>query len=301
MAFNRIVSGFLMLVLLLWLASSSDSKELSSASTDHKINVRFNNGDVTLSGTLYLPTGAGPHPAIVKVHGSGQETREGRKSWAEYFAARGIAVLTYDKRGVGDSEGTYTWIGPQNSEAVFDDLADDALAGVSFLKNRRDINSDRIGLVGASQAGWIIPLAASKSKDVAFIVLLVGPTVSVGEEMYYSEWTGDDRGSASQITIEEASEKTREYAGEHGFDPLPSLETLSIPGLWILGAQDRSIPVPLCVEILENLIDEHSKDFRIINYPGGNHNLRDVNTRERLPALQDAFQWISKRVDIKSR
>ena len=192
MTFTRICSSFLTPVLFLGLVSSCDSKELSSASSDSTTNVTFNNASVTLSGSLYLPAGAGPHPAIVTVHGSGRQTRGSHKSIADYFVMRGIAVLSYDKRGVGHSEGTYTGIGPQNSETAFGDLSGDALAGVAFLTDHQSINAEQIGLLGVSQAGWIIPLAAAKSRDVAFIVLFSGPTVTVGEEIYYSDLTGDD-------------------------------------------------------------------------------------------------------------
>ena len=106
-----------------------------------------------------------------------------------------MAVLVYDKRGVGDSSGTNPQelvatfklrdVGDPNaprvpvniaaSRQMIDILAGDALAGVESLKTRNDIDSSRIGFVGMSQAGWIMPLAASRSDDVAFIVNISGP------------------------------------------------------------------------------------------------------------------------------
>src|SRR5687768_1020528 len=100
---------------------------------------------------------------------------------AEFFAVHGVASVIYDKRGLGSSTGD--WL-----RASFEDLAADALALVHFLKNTPGIDPRRIGLFGASQSGWIVALAASQSKDVAFIISQSGPGVTPEEqELYRSE------------------------------------------------------------------------------------------------------------------
>jgi uncharacterized protein len=139
--------------------------------------VRFTNGAVTLAGTLVKPRDPGPHPAIVIVHGSGDQGRaSGRyRFWGEFFARRGLATLIYDKRGVGASGGDYT-------RATFDDLAGDVRAAIGTLKARADVVADSIGLFGISQGGWIAPLAASRAPDVRFLILDVGPAVSVAHQ-----------------------------------------------------------------------------------------------------------------------
>src|SRR5207237_4135224 len=104
--------------------------------------VEYANGAVRLAGTLLTPFGKGPFPAVVMVHGSNAQPREPYLFLgADYFARHGIAALIYDKRGVGESTGK--WEG-----ASFDDLAGDALAGVSFLASRREIARRQIGLYG---------------------------------------------------------------------------------------------------------------------------------------------------------
>lgn len=137
--------------------------------------VQFHNGNITLSGTLRVPSMKGPYPAVVLTHGSGGLTRNGPGAnylfLADYFARHGIAALTYDKRGVGASTGNW-------EEASFDDLAGDALAGVEFLKNRTDVNRRQIGLWGLSQGAWLVELAASISKDIAFIIPVSGGGVN---------------------------------------------------------------------------------------------------------------------------
>ena len=125
--------------------------------------VTFRNGAVSLAGTLTLPSGIKPHPAVVFIHGSGPDSRENYSFYAELFARHGIATLIYDKRGVGASTGDWRRV-------HFRDLAEDALAGVRLLRSHKDIDASRIGLWGGSNGGWVAPLAASLSNDVAFVI-----------------------------------------------------------------------------------------------------------------------------------
>src|SRR6188508_2882050 len=100
---------------------------------------------VTLAATLQLPaTGRAPFPAIVLAHGSGRTTRDQMRWMAEPLLSMGLAVLTYDKRGVGGSTGTYVNVGTARSIEVFGDLSDDALACVAALKARKDIDTRRV-------------------------------------------------------------------------------------------------------------------------------------------------------------
>lgn len=252
--------------------------------------VTFASGDITLSGSLILPVSEAPVPGVVMVHGSGRATGDQYRPLADRVAAYGIAVLVYDKRGVGDSEGTFPDVGISSSERNLGVLADDALAGVAYLESRAEVNHEAIGLIGPSQAGWIIPLAASQSEDVAFMVNIVGPTVTVGEEMYYSDLTGEKTGGTT-LTNEEIAQKLDEYPGPYGFDPLPVLQTVTIPGLWVLGGKDRSIPTAETVAILEDLV-EQGKDFTIQLYPEGDHGLMNQETKQFIDFLPDAIIWI---------
>ena len=120
-----------------------------------------------------------------------------------------------------------------------------------------------------------------------------GPVCTVGQEIYYSQTTGDDPGGkVDSSSLEAVSNMARDYAGPHGFDPLPSLEAIDIPGLWMFGGQDRSIPVALSIENLNTLVAQQGKDFSYIIYPNANHRLRDTNTSQFFPAMSDAVDWI---------
>lgn len=141
--------------------------------------VSFKNGDVNLSGTLILPVGKGKFPAVVVTHGGSPQNERGfYKSWALHFARKGIAALIYDKRGAGRSGG-------ETRSASMEDLAGDAVAGVNFLKTRAEIDAQKIGVIGHSQGGWIAPLAATKSKDILFVIASAASGVSPDKQSIY--------------------------------------------------------------------------------------------------------------------
>jgi pimeloyl-ACP methyl ester carboxylesterase len=144
--------------------------------------IRLANGGVTLAGSLIVPRGRGPHPALVLLHGSGPQTRDSYlRFFADFFARRGIAALLYDKRGTGASGGP-AWAGDD-----FEALAADALAAVRWLRGRREIDPGRIGLWGVSQGGWIGALAASRSREIAFVINISGLGVTIGEQERYDD------------------------------------------------------------------------------------------------------------------
>jgi dienelactone hydrolase len=143
--------------------------------------VTFRNGDVSLAGTLYLPPGPGPFPAIVAFHAANGGNRDyhAYRHLATALPKAGFAVLLFDRRGSGGSGGDF-------NTATFDDLAADGIAGVSYLKSRPEIDTARIGVWGISQGGWLAPLAATMSRDIAFVVAVSVPGVSPARQMDYA-------------------------------------------------------------------------------------------------------------------
>lgn len=132
---------------------------------------------VTLAGTLTIPEGKGPFPAVILISGSGPQDRNeemlGHKPFlviADHFTRKGIAVLRFDDRGVGKSTGDF-------KTATSMDFATDVQAGIDFLKSRSEIAGDHIGLVGHSEGGLIAPIVAADNPDVDFIVMMAGPGV----------------------------------------------------------------------------------------------------------------------------
>lgn len=152
--------------------------------------VRFPNreAEIELAGTLTVPEGDGPFPAAVLISGSGPQDRDeallGHKPFlvlSDYLTRQRIAVLRFDDRGVGESGGRF-------ADATTEDFASDALAAAEYLRGRSEVDPARVGLIGHSEGGLVAPLTATRSADVAFIVLMAGPGLS-GEEILYLQGT----------------------------------------------------------------------------------------------------------------
>lgn len=159
---------------LTWSRDAVPVREARRVDVERREDVHFSNGEVHLAGTLISPVTPGPHPAVILVHASGAEDREYLLPFARFLVRRGVAVLGFDKGGVGGSTGDW-------NTATFDDLAGDVVAAFEFLGRRRDIKRDQVGLLGWSQAGWVMPLAAQRAKDLAFLISVSGAGVSGAE------------------------------------------------------------------------------------------------------------------------
>lgn len=176
----------------------SPNAETATRIAIRREDIHFKNGDVTLAGTLLLPAAKGRRcPAVIFTHGSGPALREWFWGLGYFFAARGIAVLAFDKRGVGGSSGN--WRG-----ASFDDLAGDAMVAARYLQSRNDIDNKKIGFWGLSQGGWIAPLAAARFKDSAFAIALSGGGVSPAEQELLDTEYELQKAGLSQAEIKEA-------------------------------------------------------------------------------------------------
>ena len=195
-------------------------------------------------------------------------------------------MLTYDKRGVGESSGRFEEVRTASSEEDLRTLATDARACLDFLVRHPRVDPRRVGFFGASQAGWIIPLASDGRADVAFNIILAGAATSYGLEMYYSPLTGDGVRPSQGLSVEEIERRLQTYSGPTGFDPLPVLARMKVP-------RDLSIPAERSVETLEKLRRQDVPiTFKV--YPNGNHSLEDVSTGARLPYWEDVVQWLAK-------
>ena len=145
--------------------------------TSTEVSFQNEKAKISLAGTLTLPQGKGPFPAVVLVHGSGPNDRDetifDHKIFlvlADHLSKQGIAVLRYDKRGIAASKGDY-------KSATSFDFADDAQAAVNYLRTRPEIKQDKVGMIGHSEGGMVAPIVAAKDPKLAFIVLMAGSGV----------------------------------------------------------------------------------------------------------------------------
>lgn len=194
---TRMIKQLFTVLSLLATASNELPKEVSALSRPQEPKgaisyveeeVTYSNltANVTLAGTLTLPRLGIPSPAVLLIAGSGpidrNETVFGHKPFlvlADHLTKQGFAVLRVDKRGVGQSTGNY-------DISTTEDFAADVLAGIEYLKTRKEVDTERIGLIGHSEGGLIAPMIAVKSNDVSFIVLMAGSGVT-GEATLYAQ------------------------------------------------------------------------------------------------------------------
>ena len=276
---------WVVLSLLLFAVTKLQAQSAESITTE---NITFASGGINLAGTIYKPKNA--FAAVVVVHGSGQEPR--MHAFATLLAKSGITVLTYDKRGVGASGGVYA--GPEVGTNNIDSenltlLADDASVAVQTLhKNDKNVP---IGLVGFSQAGWIIPLAANKNPDVDFMLLFSCPLITTLEQLRFQFYTNGRADFWENHSEADAREHLQNDPDRYKFaatDPKIALSNLSIPGLWIFGGKDIQIPVSLCIEQL-NMLKDKGKPFEYTLFSALGHNTASAN--DTMP-IDISIHWI---------
>ncbi|WP_131537302.1 alpha/beta hydrolase family protein [Pedobacter nototheniae] len=278
-----------LLLLLCFLSFTALSQTVADSSFIEE-NIKFKSGADSLAGTIYIPRK--PYAAIVLIHGSGQEKR--MVKMAMLLAKNGIAVLTYDKRGVGQSGGVYVGpeVGTNNIDSTnLDLLAVDASAAANALLLNLPRNHGPLGLMGFSQAGWVIPLAAEKNNNVNFMVLFSGPVINTLEQLRFQFFTQGNTKFWDTHTESEAREHIRNDADRYQFtatDPQKSLAKLSIKGLWLFGEKDIQVPVNVSIEHL-NELKAKGKLYEYRLFPELGHNTSSSKTPEPTVA---AIQWI---------
>lgn len=268
--------------------------------------VRFESGGISLAGTLTVPPGEAPHPAAILISGSGPQDRDENspgpgglklgifRSLADTLTARGIAVLRYDDRGVGESGGDF-------ESAGLSDLVSDVQAAVRYLRGRRDIEGDRIALVGHSEGGIIAPIVAVEDGRLAALVLMAGVATSLdsvlmeqvamaveasgGDSAAVAEARRDverlarairaDRDLAGEEELPEtyrALGKQRKWLAEHlSHDPLATIRKVEAPVLIVNGAEDVQVPPWHAERLGAALAEAGHRDFDVKIFADLNH------------------------------
>lgn len=251
-----------------------------AAGGDHPVphhDVRFHSQGVTLRGTLFIPEHMPVIAAAVWVDGAGKKARN--SSLAQWFAKHGIALLTYNKRGVGGSGGVYVGpeVGTNNvSRENLALLAHDAAAALRVLRTKWRLNGVPRGFIGGSQAGWIVPPAAGEEREARFMVLWSGAVETTHEDLLFEQVAladSDFWNHHSHAQVKEMMSGVADNLAWANFDPRVALSNLSIPGLWMFGGRDRNVNVDVSIARLTELISAGHPDYSYRLFPEYNHSL----------------------------
>lgn len=300
----------------------SDQKFTAQRIPLRQQQVDMGSGNIRLSGTLYLPKGQPPYPALVLLHGSGKLTRHSFGPIPYFFAANGFAVLTYDKRGTGQSEGKF-------EDADFQDFIDDGIAAVAFLRSRIDIDASRIGLWGSSQGGFIATGIAASTKGIRLLINQSGMFVPAWKQEIYRVRSEMEANGYPQTEINRANDyltalfqagksgnekdwqksqalgetlKGKEWFDllpkidsqkellsfwkkDYSYDPTSKLQSVKCPVRAVFGSLDRSTPVK---ETIENMQKALKGNFEYAIIQSANHALLKAITGSdrEIPALK---------------
>ena len=285
------------------------------------LELTVRNGDVSLAGSLWLPD-TKPVASVLMHPGSGPSDRDNDVYFPpirEHLVANGIAVCSFDKRGVGHSSGAW-------EEAGIHEQADDALACVAHVLSETNIERP-LGLFGHSQGGWVVVDAASRSDDVDFVATNAGPGVTPAEQERYAARANMARAGVPQGELEKVDDyvvrifdlarnrvpladvpahldaegvpaafgrlglpSLPESEAEWGlwmaivdYDPRTALERIAVPVLALFGAEDRITPVQESVEVYRAAVPPELLTVSV--FPGGNHRIQDGDP----PQLVDGY------------
>ena len=300
---------------LSWWRDDGPARVARRVEIEKREDVRFSNGAIRLAGTLISPNTDAKHPVVILVHASGAEDREYALPFARFLIRHGIAVLGYDKRGVGGSTGDWR-------TASFEELAGDVVAAIEYLKTRSDVDRAQIGLLGWSQAGWVMPLAAVRAKDLAFLISLSGAGIPAAEttidqarnemgmrgmkpqtverilalmKLQYhfartgQDWDGYVAARDTLTTLLGGAPET--FPGSpadpywnfirrlYFYDPAPTLRRLRVPTLCLFGALDNNIVAEKNKVAWESALRAAgNQDYTLRILPSANHLLLEAKS-----------------------
>lgn len=252
--------------------------------------VAFQSGKTVLHGDLLKPPGEGPFPVVVFLPGSGEGSyRTNYKVFVEEalenpLKGKGMAILYFDKRGIGESGGSW-------QKADFHQRAEDAIAAVRYLKTLPGIDSNRVGVVGHSQGGWIAMMCAGLYREVAFGASLAGPTVSVREQLAM-DYASGYRCNGMEYTA--AMQKADRKAGRvltlsaifpfgtlgylkriRNFTPDEAIRGIDVPFLMLFARNDHLVYATPCTERLKEIGGGSIPgQFMVRTIPQANHSFK---------------------------
>lgn len=276
---------YFVVILIVAITSSN-----TSAQEIQREEVVFKSGENVLSGTLVLPDEELNVPVIVFMGGMYEwgDPHPQRVSFIEenleaIFPKIGIGVFYYDPRGVGDSGGRW-------GRTTLNDFADDAVAAINYLSQRKEIDPTSIGIVGHGEDAWVAQIVGATASDqVKFTVSLAGPTFDPTRQLvneYHSEYVCE--GENDEVAYEKAVQKAQSHQNwvsmiaitkkwrhmrmKLGFDPAEYLKRIDIPALFIFGENDGQVYPDWAIDELKEIYqDSLPENFTVYEIPNANH------------------------------
>ncbi len=300
--------------------------------------VHFISDKARLVGTLHQPDGDGPFPAIVVVHPAnrGETSDPFFDHLRSELPRAGIAVMLFDRRGSGESEGHF-------ATADFVALADDVVAAVDYLQSRPDVDKARIGLHGTSQGGWIAPIAAARRPDIALIVAVAASGVSPADQMDYGVAFHLRQAGFDQVSVERAVQLRRltneyfrgnvehekafaelsrfekepwfsqaylfsgsrlpidvtqsKWYHEMDYEPLSVWQTIFQPSLFLFAEMDEWVPTEQSMSNYQQATS-HLADVSLVRIPGTDHLMRDRQGAPSAEYLNTMVSWLRSRLRV---
>jgi len=288
--------------------------------------VRVASGSITLGGTLTIPVnGGGPLPAVVTITGSGQQDRDEYipyaggirlfRAVADTLSRRGIAVLRLDDRGIGASGGT-------GAGATSADFANDIRAAIAFLRARKDIDPERIGIVGHSEGAAIAPMIAATDPRLKAIVAMAGPgepgiEISMAQNKYIVDTDTtlkpaqrDSILRAARTSLDPAKQTDPWIKSWMSYDPAPIARQVKAPTLILQGATDRQVPADQAEKLAALIRAGGNRDVTVRVFPAVNHLFvndanGDFRAYDKLPSnkvspvvLGALADWLANRLTV---
>ena len=300
--------------------------------------VSFESQGFTMSGTLYLPETEGRHPAMALMHGGGGDIEILRitpRFFARMLVRCGFVVVTWDKHGLGNSEGNY----PQST---FDDYVADAGAATKLLARHPEVDDSRIGVLGFSQGGRLAPVTANRHEWIAFAASVSGPIAGVQETrlfavknsflgagvsdstveavMHFWEAHLEAVASGNMDRIRAASDEAQTfddgYRGQllppspdemppggiynsMGRDYTEELLSFSKPWFAIYGGDDQVVPVDVSTNNIERIRKASGNEhIEVKVIPGYNHSFRNLDTGDEYPFENAVLAWLMQQADV---
>lgn len=283
-----------------------------------RTNVTFDNGRYTLHGELVIPDTSNNAPIVIFLVGSGENSSHRtlyknfvKENLEDLFLTEGIAILYFDKRGIGKSEGRWQW-------TDLYERAEDTKAAIDFLKTQGRIDSSRVGIIGHSQGGWVAQIVGDRYRNhVKFIASLAAPTFDVKLQLtndYNSRYLCE--GDPENDAFDKASKKAisdinwvtwfpvtkawRQLKEISEFDPASHLLELKIPSLFVFAENDYFVYPGWAIGSLNETFDHKVPDnFNLQIIPGANHDFRIAtkclsDEKANLEPYSNYFQQVFK-------